>query len=84
MVTVLEHTACGCDCHIRGEQCTASGQHVFRSARSISVNLSVITLEKHFIEFIRIALIHENIPSGPRCAPASVEMFGPRESVWNR
>jgi len=30
VVTVLEHTSCGCDCHIRGEQCTASGQHVFR------------------------------------------------------
>ena len=34
VVTVLEHTACGCDCHIREEQCTASGQHVFRSAEA--------------------------------------------------
>ena len=30
VVTVVEHTSCGCDCNIRAEQCSASGQHVFR------------------------------------------------------
>ena len=30
VLTVTEHTSCGCDCHIKPDQCTASGQHVFR------------------------------------------------------
>ena len=30
VVTVEEHTSCGCDCDLRPEQCTVTGQHVFR------------------------------------------------------
>ena len=30
VLTVTEHTSCRCDCHIKPDQCTTIGQHVFR------------------------------------------------------
>ena len=30
VISVVEHTQCGCDCDLKHDQCTASGQHIFR------------------------------------------------------